>query len=230
MNSEWRWVPGRVKGYVLSHLKAGAYALAYGGLLPAAWRRRLIARFWESKAEVIHAEWGGGKEDYGALGEVLRRYRPDRLLDAGCGSGRLFPLYQQCGVGHVVGVDLSETALDLARRTFPNADLRRAGLTELDFADGSFDLCVCNRVLQHIPADDIRAVVGSLSRMGRRVYVNELTDSDRIDEAFFMRRHDYRKLFTEVGLDCLESGLIGKQTYFVFGRTDPATSGRTENH
>ncbi len=220
---------GRGKGYLISHLKAGLNALAYGGLLPAAWRWRLIARFWEDNAAAVHARWGSGRDDYGTLGEILERYRPASLLDAGCGSGRLFPLYQQCGVRQVVGTDISEAALAIARRAFPRVDLRCIGLTELTFADNTFDFCICNRVLQHVPSSEIREVISSLARISRWVYVNELTQSDDMEQAFFMRRHDYETLFNDAGMIKVESGLIDKQTYAVFGCSGLPAQARRED-
>jgi len=228
MLQKGRLVLGRVKGYLISHLKVGVYTLAYRSLLPASWRQRLIARFWEGQASAIHAKWGSGRDDYGALAAVMERYRPTSVLDAGCGSGRLFPLYQQYGVRRVVGTDISETALEIARRDFPQVDLRCASLTELDFAENTFDLCVCNRVLQHILPTEIRSVVANLARISRWVYVNEMTDSDDMEQTFFMRKHDYEGLFGEAGMSRIESGLIGKQTYAVFGRTKAPTPERPE--
>lgn len=206
---------GRSKGYLLSRLMVGFYALAYRAALPSRWRWQVLSQFWEAKAEAIHTEWGGGRHDYSMLGEVLLRYQPARLLDVGCGSGRLFPLYQQCGVKQVIGIDVSDTALAIARDVLPTAELHRMNLTELNFPDNAFDFCVCNRVLQHIPPSDIREVIRRLSRIGRVIYVNELTESDNVDEVFYMRRHDYRALFAEQGLECIESGSIDKQTYLI---------------
>jgi SAM-dependent methyltransferase len=213
------------KGWLVSRLRAGVYALAYSGLLPAHWRRRLITQFWENMAGAIHATWGSERNDYATLGDVLWRYRPASLLDAGCGSGRLFPLYLQCGVQQVVGTDISERALEIAHKAFPSADLRHVSLMELDFQENSFDLCVCNRVLQHVPITEIREVTTRLARISRLIYVNELTDSDNLDQVFFMRQHDYGTLFGNLGLACLENGLIGRQTYFVFGHRAPAATG-----
>lgn len=221
-----RQVLARWKGSLVSQLRAGVYALAYSRLLPARWRRHLITQFWENMADTIHTQWGSGRNDYAALGKVLRRYRPASLLDAGCGSGRLFFLYKQCGIQRVVGTDISERALEIARAAFPTVDLRHGSLMALDFPDTCFDLCVCNRVLQHVPTTEIREVITRLARVSRLIYINELTDSDDLDQVFFMRRHDYGTLFGDLGLVCLESGLIGKQTYFVFGHRTPTV---TEN-
>ena len=58
----------------------------------------------------------------------------------------------------------------------------------------------------------------NLWTIARRVYVNELTHSDELDEEFFMFRHDYEALFAEAGLHRLESGPIGRQTYYLYGK------------
>lgn len=192
--------------------------MAYKGLWPKRLRRSTIARFWNSQAESIHSRWGNEHTDYEILGDILSRYRPSTLLDAGCGSGRLFPLYRQCGIRNITGVDISAKALEIAHLAFPDADLRQLDLTDLDFPDDRFDFCVCNRVLQHVPYLEIRGVIMRLCRQSRLVYVNEMTQSDGQREAFFMKQHSLHMMFKEVGLECLEGGLIRKQTYSVFGR------------
>jgi hypothetical protein len=51
------------------------------------------------------------------------------------------------------------------------------------------------------------------------VYVNELTASDQLNEEFFMFRHAYPALFAEHGLALAESGVIGRQTYYLYKRS-----------
>jgi SAM-dependent methyltransferase len=221
-----RRILGLGKGYLLSVFAQARNSLAYNGLIPSGWGERLITRFWESSAEAIHGQWGSGRDDYLVLGKILDRYHPLTLLDVGCGSGRLFPLYAEKGITDFVGVDISEKALAIARDSFPDADLRRQGLIDLDFADDFFDLCVCNRVLQHVPEKDIHKVVQNLSRIGRIVYINELSESDEQNEVYFMKNYNYQLLFNKNGLDCLEKGSIGDQTYCVFGRRGNAVLNR----
>src|SRR5919198_5065877 len=47
--------------------------------------------------------------------EVIRSYDSPRVLDVGCGSGRIGELALDAGAGDYVGVDFAETMLDLAR-------------------------------------------------------------------------------------------------------------------
>jgi len=88
-------------------------------------------------------EWDGASYDristtMQALGmEVLERLEltgSERVLDAGCGSGRVTEaLIERLPRGGVIGVDESESMIDAARRRLGDrADLRVANLLELE--------------------------------------------------------------------------------------------------
>ncbi len=73
--------------------------------------------------------------------------RPGRLLDLGCGTGRLLVPFAQRGF-RVVGVDLSEEMLCVAGEKAAAAgvavDRLKANIVQLDcLADGSFDAAAC---------------------------------------------------------------------------------------
>lgn len=70
--------------------------------------------------------------------------RPGRVLDAGCGTGRV--AVELARRGHdVVGVDLDPSMLAVARREAPHLSWVEADLAHLDPADlgDPFDLVVC---------------------------------------------------------------------------------------
>ncbi|MGI8728017.1 MAG: class I SAM-dependent methyltransferase [Solirubrobacterales bacterium] len=74
----------------------------------------------------------------------------ERILDAGCGSGRITgKLAAMVPDGEVVGVDSSEEMIALARERFPDLDLRLGDLLELTDEDG-FDLVFSNAVFHWI--------------------------------------------------------------------------------
>jgi SAM-dependent methyltransferase len=213
-----RKMTGRIKGFGISHFRYGLSFLAYRNLLPRGWSNRLISNFWEERAIDIHARWGKGTDDYAALRLIIARYHCKSVLDVGCGSGRLFSLYRQCGMQSILGIDLSATALALARQTDPDVQLLQARIEELNYPPASFDIGVCNRVLQHVPQTHIGVSIQKLCSMCRYVYINELTASDQLNTMFWMNVHDYRCLFQQSGFTCLESERIGPQTYYLFGR------------
>ena len=76
-----------------------------------------------------------------------------RILDAGCGSGRV--LDELARFGDVTGVDLSHSAVAAAWER--GHSVLQARVEELPFADRTFDLVTCLDVIEHTP-DDLRAL------------------------------------------------------------------------
>jgi SAM-dependent methyltransferase len=77
-----------------------------------------------------------------------------RILDAGCGSGRM--LVELARYGAVAGVELDSEAVAIARAR-DHFDVRIARVEELPFPDASFDLITCLDVIEHTP-DDCRTL------------------------------------------------------------------------
>jgi SAM-dependent methyltransferase len=93
-------------------------------------------------------------------------YRGKKVLDVGCGAGTDLVRFARGGA-IVTGVDLSPSAVALARRNFAQqglaADLREADGETLPFEDNAFDLVFAHGVVQYTARD--RALVDE----GRRV-------------------------------------------------------------
>ena len=83
-----------------------------------------------------------------------RRYSGKKLLEIGCGWGSDLILFAANGA-NVTGIDLSESAIKLARMYFDYrqvpADLKVGNAEELQFADDEFDVVVSLGVLHHTP-------------------------------------------------------------------------------
>jgi SAM-dependent methyltransferase len=105
---------------------------------------------------------------------VLRQCpRPGRLLDLGCGTGRLLVPLAQRGY-RAVGVDLSEPMLTAAaakaRAAGVSVDLVRANLVNVDaFASGCFDYAAClfSTLGMVLGSANRRAVVAHVFRLLR---------------------------------------------------------------
>ena len=97
-----------------------------------------------------------------------------RVLDLGCGAGQLARHLAIAGAAEVVGVDLSERMLALARAEWahPRVTYRRAAVEELAFAAARFDLVVSSLVLHYV--DDygrlVDRIAGWLAPRGVLVY------------------------------------------------------------
>jgi ubiquinone/menaquinone biosynthesis C-methylase UbiE len=126
------------------------------------------------------------------LAHLIETARPtpdDRMLDVGCGTGRmavgLAPL-----VGHVTGVDLTPAMLDQARALqaeagVANIEWREADVTALPFGDGAFSLVTCKAMLHHTASP--AAVLAEMSRVcafGGRIAASDLTPAPSKSVAF----------------------------------------------
>ena len=105
--------------------------------------------------------------------EHLARYRwaasfcdGRRVLDAGCGAGYGTELLNQAGAANVVGVDVSEAALTLARAAVSDGVTCEPGdVAALSYPDDSFDVVVCFEVIEHV--EDPERVLDELRRVLR---------------------------------------------------------------
>src|SRR5436190_11079647 len=85
----------------------------------------------------------------GPLLDTAEVERGARLLDVASGPGYVAAAAAERGAS-VIGVDLAEGMLSLARRLHPQLDFRFGDAEALPFADGSFDAVVANFVLLHV--------------------------------------------------------------------------------
>jgi 2-polyprenyl-3-methyl-5-hydroxy-6-metoxy-1,4-benzoquinol methylase len=101
-----------------------------------------------------------------AITEILCRYEPKRILDFGCGDGRLIKELAQMnwGLDEIIGVDISERALCFAR-AFAWGDSRVHLFQSIDEIDRSLlpvDAVVAMEVFEHIPPSGLSTVIERL--------------------------------------------------------------------
>jgi ubiquinone/menaquinone biosynthesis C-methylase UbiE len=105
--------------------------------------------------------------------ERLRLAHGERVVDVCCGSGAsAIPAAQAVGpTGPVVGVDLAENLLSLARTKanhlgLANVEFQTGDLLDLPFADETFDVAVCVFGIFFVP--DMESAARELRRVVRR--------------------------------------------------------------
>lgn len=89
------------------------------------------------------------------------------ILDAGCGEGYGSHLLSEIG-SKVIGIDISEEAVRHAKRKYIRENLKyqTMNVTNLDFADNSFDVVVCFQVIEHL--HDIGKFLNKIKRLLRK--------------------------------------------------------------
>ena len=70
----------------------------------------------------------------------------DWILDVGTGIGVLIPYIQRCGVGRIVGCDLSAAMLSEAQKRYPDTRFWRGDVTDIPREMGPFDVVFFNAV------------------------------------------------------------------------------------
>jgi SAM-dependent methyltransferase len=100
--------------------------------------------------------------------------RAARILDAGCGTGRVAAALVARG-HHVLGIDLDPSLVAAGRRQYPGLPLRELDLVALSPAVGTFDLIVsAGNVMVFLAPGTERAVVAAMASVlapgGRAVY------------------------------------------------------------
>lgn len=103
--------------------------------------------------------------------EVIRDvFKPNKVLDLGCGPGILMYLLAEVGVT-ADGVDLSPSSRDIAPREVRDR-IRLGSIVDVPVSDRSYDLVICREVLEHMPIGDVTKAVANMCRISTRyVYV-----------------------------------------------------------
>lgn len=148
------------------------------------------------------ALWGktwGGMQDIGPVHrhnrqiivDLIRPLGVRSILDAGCGNGaNLEAIQRQLGITDVMGIDLSENALDVARRRV-RGEFRAVNL-ENDRLDRAFDLVLTSQVIEHVVDDD--GFLDKLRAMSKRyVLVATMQGRMRKSEAHIGHVRNYTR-------------------------------------
>jgi 2-polyprenyl-3-methyl-5-hydroxy-6-metoxy-1,4-benzoquinol methylase len=109
------------------------------------------------KDEYTRASWKG---PYNI--DAMKKYLSQgaKVLDIGCGSGKLFSPLQRAGY-NVTGIDLSRMALMSIRS---GGSLLQADIINLPFKDNTFDGAICYDVLQHLLIEERVKAVEEIKR------------------------------------------------------------------
>lgn len=81
-----------------------------------------------------------------------------KVLDLGCGNGRLYEFLQGKEVSYL-GIDHNSHLLSLARKNFPEATFRLDDIMDLELEEEAFDNVFCIAAFHHVPTKKMRQKV-----------------------------------------------------------------------
>ena len=123
-----------------------------------------LALFLETRAQLPDQQ-----RMHTAVVTALKPHDAAQVLDLGCGTGVIARRLAQCvgPTGSVVGVDLSQTMIDVARQHSDHPALRfeQGNATALAYPVAHFDYALAARLLMHV--SDPHAVLRELHRVVR---------------------------------------------------------------
>lgn len=157
-----------------------------------------------------------------------------RILDYGCGYGRLSALLHDHGYNDTVGYDTSSAIIERGHKERPDIILKSYAPPVMPEQDNSFDACVCCAVLTCLPDPKDRAfAVEEMTRVlkpGGLLYIAEFLQTPdknydpELPGIFVSRIGVTMKHFTCAELEAVVSPL---QTVFTSEETTQTLSGET---
>ncbi len=141
---------------------------------------------------------------------IIRKTKPQTILEAGCGFGRnlQFLIGQGIDPKKLTGIDFSSPLLQKARQTLSSAvKLNQGKLQRLPYKKNQFDLVFTHGVLMHLPPSQIKTALGELIRITRSwlILIEEVTPgSNPCKINSFTWSHDYVGLINQYNLKILD--------------------------
>jgi tRNA (uracil-5-)-methyltransferase TRM9 len=91
---------------------------------------------------------------------ALKKYANsgDKILDLGCGNGRLSELFKKEDNCNYFGTDFSKELIAIARKKYKNEKFYLANALKLPFLSDQFDMVYCLSVFHHIPSSEYRII------------------------------------------------------------------------
>lgn len=139
---------------------------------------------------------------------VLPVTMPARALDLGCGTGMISDAFIRTGCIYT-GVDISPTAVDIARAKHPNGSFLVSNIADLSLAE-PFNIIIERTVFIHLVEDGYwRAVLGEVKRLlspgGVFILMDSLPETTNESpkggaHVKFRLRSEYAAAFGAVGL------------------------------
>lgn len=140
-----------------------------------------------------HLDSFEGYDLFGVLGDI----KGLRILDVGCGTGRIVKEMIDRGA-EVVCCDLSEEMLKIFRKKFSGVECVKADIRDLPFGDGEFDMVVATFVIVHLkkllPAFDevYRVLKDGGSFVVTNINQKKAPKLKTYDETFVIKSHYHR--------------------------------------
>lgn len=103
--------------------------------------------------------------------DLYRLTKNSKVLDLGCGKGFLLYEIQKLTDCEVVGLDISQYALDNSHPSIKKHLIQHNIANELPFKDSSFDLVLSLMTFHNLNLIDVESSLKEINRVGKNAYI-----------------------------------------------------------
>ena len=125
----------------------------------------------------------------------------EEVLDLGCGPGRFSKYLSDSGLS-VIGIDILDEMLDIAKAKVPNVTFKKMDMRHIDYPDATFDGILAAFSIICIPTDEIDSVMQEIKRIlkpgGHILFIAQEGKPDQIlDEPLMKGEKVFINFFTK---------------------------------
>ena len=137
--------------------------------------------------------------------KILRKNRWKKILEIGCGSGRLTKLIAELpDIEKFVAMDISPDLIESAKKNTrgQNIDYHCIDLQNYNPKE-KFDLVFSCEVMMHIPHQEIKNIISNIISFSKqKIILAEFFDPEKIGSSLggYCFVHDYKKIFENIGV------------------------------
>ena len=123
---------------------------------------------------------------YSTLISLVRPLLPKTVLDAGCGEGFTLNKLMSNQIGQIIeGVEYTKEAITLGKKLFPKAKIEQGSIYSLPYKNNSFDLVLCNEVLEHL--ENPQKALLEITRVSKKYIILSVPNEPFFRLANFLR-------------------------------------------
>lgn len=115
----------------------------------------------EQFASTRHYVWG----DFAKTTKEID-FANKKVLDLGCGNGRIFEFLTDKKISGYFGIDQSEELVKIAKNRYPEGHFIIGNILETPYKNEQFDIVICLATLHHVPTGKLRnQAIGEIYRI-----------------------------------------------------------------
>ncbi|MHA1910617.1 MAG: class I SAM-dependent methyltransferase [Candidatus Kariarchaeaceae archaeon] len=177
--------------------------------------KKIVSEGYDKMAEKYLAFRNSEQDECELLPEFIEKVQAltsnGKVLDAGCGSG--IPYTDKLSqYFDVIGIDISEKQISIAKRLVPKAKFFAKDMLNLDFPDEFFDGIISYYAIIHVPREEHFEILTNFNRMLKKgglmlLGMSSLDDPGTSYDDFFGETMYWSSFDTETNLKLIkESG------------------------